>query len=342
MLEAINLSKHFDGKTAIDAVTLTVQPGEIYCLLGANGAGTLRQLLSIGITPRQLLWGKALSIGAVLALLLLPVALVLLFVVSVDAEEGTLADTLLRFVVLAFAYALYLGIFLFLALAVSAWSSSSRMALLLLLAIWIVNVMIAPRAVNDLARSRHPTPSRFTFTSVMNDDLYKAWDRLLTDFHATRWADIPPSEFGNSLVAAEAYERQVADRHFNQLWGVFDRQQRVQEWGGILAPLLAIRAASAGLVGTNLAYYRDFVDATERYRRAFETRVNADAAAHGGDQGYNYRAGPELWRQIAPFTYQIASFTWALRHTWPSFTILGLGLLVSLTLTFGALRRLRV
>jgi ABC-2 type transport system ATP-binding protein len=39
MLEALNVSKVFAGHRALDAVSLRVDPGEIYCLLGANGAG---------------------------------------------------------------------------------------------------------------------------------------------------------------------------------------------------------------------------------------------------------------------------------------------------------------
>ena len=39
MLEAIDLSKHFNGHAALNGVNLKVMPGEIYCLLGANGAG---------------------------------------------------------------------------------------------------------------------------------------------------------------------------------------------------------------------------------------------------------------------------------------------------------------
>jgi ABC-2 type transport system ATP-binding protein len=39
MLEAIKLTKRYNGVTALDDLTLRVMPGEIFCLLGANGAG---------------------------------------------------------------------------------------------------------------------------------------------------------------------------------------------------------------------------------------------------------------------------------------------------------------
>lgn len=39
MLQTLAVSKQFGATRALDAVTLKVEPGEIYCLLGANGAG---------------------------------------------------------------------------------------------------------------------------------------------------------------------------------------------------------------------------------------------------------------------------------------------------------------
>lgn len=39
MLSATNLSKRYHDVTALDSLNLTVQPGEVFCLLGANGAG---------------------------------------------------------------------------------------------------------------------------------------------------------------------------------------------------------------------------------------------------------------------------------------------------------------
>ena len=39
MLEALDLSKHYNGTVALDSLTLRIQPAEVFCLLGANGAG---------------------------------------------------------------------------------------------------------------------------------------------------------------------------------------------------------------------------------------------------------------------------------------------------------------
>lgn len=39
MIEAIELCKTFGAGLAVDHLSLTIQPGEVFCLLGANGAG---------------------------------------------------------------------------------------------------------------------------------------------------------------------------------------------------------------------------------------------------------------------------------------------------------------
>lgn len=52
MLEAKNLTKRYDGHTAVDRLNLSISDGEIYCLLGANGAGKTTTInLFLNLTP---------------------------------------------------------------------------------------------------------------------------------------------------------------------------------------------------------------------------------------------------------------------------------------------------
>lgn len=52
MLEIKGLSVAFDGKTVLDNVSLTVRPGQVTALLGANGAGKSELVLAVaGLLP---------------------------------------------------------------------------------------------------------------------------------------------------------------------------------------------------------------------------------------------------------------------------------------------------
>ena len=51
MLEIEGLEKHYGDLKAVQGLNLTIQPGEIFCMLGANGAGkTTTLMVSLGFT----------------------------------------------------------------------------------------------------------------------------------------------------------------------------------------------------------------------------------------------------------------------------------------------------
>lgn len=66
MLEAIHLSKEYDGQPALTGLTLKVDSGEVYCLLGQNGAGKTTTInLFLGfLEPTS---GKAMIDGVVVS-----------------------------------------------------------------------------------------------------------------------------------------------------------------------------------------------------------------------------------------------------------------------------------
>lgn len=52
MLEADELTKSYGSKTALSGLNLTVRPGDVFCLLGANGAGKSTTIkLFLGLIP---------------------------------------------------------------------------------------------------------------------------------------------------------------------------------------------------------------------------------------------------------------------------------------------------
>ena len=54
MLEAIELTKNYNGTPALDALNLKIEAGDVYCLLGANGAGKTTMLF--GKEKRTFQW----------------------------------------------------------------------------------------------------------------------------------------------------------------------------------------------------------------------------------------------------------------------------------------------
>ena len=311
--------------------------------------GTLRQLLSIGVSTRRLLWGKALALAVSVSLLLLPGAVLIGVLALATAPAGTAVDVLARLAGLGLGYALYLGAVVFLVLAVSAICRTSRVALFSLLAIWIVGVLIAPKAVSDLAVALHPTPSRIAFAKAVNDEenaaSRKSW---LKNFGVeTRWDPrVPLSKWGIALRVTDHDGYRVFDRRFGALWDTFEDQQRFQEWAGLAAPVIAVRSLSMALSGTDFSQHRDFSEAAERQRRRIQEVVSKDLIEHAdplGDRHFSYRASPSLWAKVPEFDYRLPRVSFALARHWPSLAVLAATFLLTVALALAAVsRRLRV
>ena len=201
--------------------------------------GTLRQTLSLGVSMRQVLWGKALALGAMLAILMVPAGLIAGAAVLLSAEPGDRADAALRLIGLAGAYALYLAAFVFLVLAVSAWVSSSRLSLVCLLGLWIGVVLVLPRLLADASRDWLPSASRREFDRRLGADLGAATQRAWTEQFGVGkpyGRGVSMSQWGVGLRVNDQAGYGVMDRHFNALWDTYSRQQALQGWAGVLSP----------------------------------------------------------------------------------------------------------
>ncbi len=318
--------------------------------------GTLRQVLSTGVDRRALFWGKALALGTVTSALLVPAGMIIVGVLW--ALGGGNAATLIRLGLLALGYGVYFTVFASLTLYASATARSSRAALVGMIAIWGAVCIIAPRLSTEIAGAAVPLPSKAAFEREVAHSLEKGIDGK-TDREATI------GKFTEEMMAAEGFENAgilmddtdlsgfelraeakwedtIYDHHVETLQDKLSAQETAVSWASFLSPYVAMRALSAGLCGTDYAHHRHFTDRAGQWRKELVGMLNDAFAKNAGDQGWEYRAGPELWKKAPPFTYTSPSPTFALQTHAASALALLVWLALALGLALWSARRVRV
>ncbi|MBD9355823.1 ABC transporter permease subunit [Methylomonas albis] len=284
---------------------------------GEREQGTLRQLLSLGVRPNAVLWGKVAGIAKVLAAVLLPVAVLGIAGTGWLAPVESRGDEMLRAVLLVLLYGLYLGILLLLSLGVSACCRSARTALALLLVFWGVTVFAVPRALLDVGGRFYPTPANVEFWQSFMKDLNQAWQddedalrkKLLAEYRVERIEDLPFDYTGQSMQVGEQAAWRVCEAYARQRFDLYSRQNRLLEWGTLIAPSVGVSLLSMALTGNDLLQHQDFTRQVEQHRRAMNTLLN-DYVAQLQQKGANgwdntlIKADAALWQSIPPFSYR--------------------------------------
>jgi ABC-2 type transport system permease protein len=323
---------------------------------GEREQGTLRQLLSLGVKKTDLAWGKALGIAGALGALVIPATFIGITALALTSENGLLVASASRLAVMFAGYLLYFGIFVGVSLAVSARVPSSRLALVALLAFWIVNVLIAPRAVADIAKRVYPTPSAFAFQQAIDREMQSGPDghdsadkraealkqRVLKQYGVDKLEALLISFAGISLQEGEDHGNVIFDKHYGALWNQFERQNRLKQASAILAPMMAINALSMGMAGTDFAQHRDFAAVAEQYRRMLVKMMNDDMTYNAGKSDFGYLAQPAVWSKVPEFKYDAPSTIWALRHQTISLSLLALWFVAAIAAALWATAKMRV
>lgn len=316
--------------------------------------GTLRHVLSLGVSPRALAAGKALGLGASLLVLLVPVALLGAGVLLLG-PDGRLS--LPRLLLLSLAYLAYFTAFAALGVAISARARSARAALATLLAFWVVNGLLMPRLAADAASRVYPLPSTEAFFDRLTTDMRKGLDghdptdarvealkqRVLAQYQVTRVEDLPINFDGLALQESEEHGNPVLDHHYGHLWMQYARQERVQQALSVVgAPLLALRSVSMALAGTDLAAHRHFTEQAEQYRRRFVRELNLHMAEHSRHGDWDWKADASLYATMADFSYTPPSLRAVGLQAWPAAALLSLWMLGACGVAALAVRRLPV
>lgn len=316
---------------------------------GERVSGTLRQVMSIGLTRGQLVVGKTAGIFSALLLLLIPAVIVGVAALSLATSNEILLASVPHFALLCFSYLLYFGAFIGVGLSVSAFAVSTRTSLIVLIGFWIFSCLLLPRAANDLAERIYRTPASAEFWANVDKDMKSGIDghdpanvrtkelerQLLQQYRVEKVEDLPINFNGIALNAGEESAAKVFDKNYADLWQTYYGQENVQKNAGLLSPFLPIRSISMALAGTDLAHNEHFTAAVEQYRRDFNRFLNLDFAENSTTKdGYKYFVDRELWDKSPEFTYSAPGTNWVLSRQVFSFVLLfgwcfgGLGLAV--------------
>lgn len=340
--------------------------------VGEREQGTLRQVVSLGVRKRDLAIGKLLGTAVPLILLLVPVALFGVIALWLNSGTETLKMTLPRIILITLAYLLYFAIFIFLALIVSARAKSSRQAVVVLLAFWFVNCLAASQVVSDFARYVYPAPSTLAFAvSIRADTQHEAEALKLTDkqilseperiaklneqlkqYGVLSENDLPANAKTIGLAEGEQKSIEIQDRHFSNLFDAYEKQNKVYQAGGFVAPMLAVQSFSQGLAGTDFAQHRHFADAAENYRRYLVQSLNWDLAVNDTEANRRphplspslmwYQPGEELWSRFTPFEYVAPDTAWVIKNNFTSIVILLLWFGTALIFAYFSVANVRV
>lgn len=319
---------------------------------GEREEGTLKQILSQGVSVRDLALGKALGVALPVLLALVPVALAGATALLLFGSDG-LAPDLPRVLLLSGAYLGYFVVWVGLGLIVSARAASSRAALVVLVSLWFANGFVAPRVGSLVSRWAHPAPDAAAFAKAIEADAraQPSWEtlvktsaeKLMAQYSVDSVDKLPVNPEALALVAGEDADTKVYAKHFGALNDAHGAQSRVYQMAGVAAPLLALQSLSMSLAGTDFAHHRDFADSAEAYRTQMVAALNESIVKHDRPQEiWDYKEGRLLWEKVPPFHYERPGTGFAVKHATIAVGALALWFVVVAAGLGPALRGLRV
>lgn len=314
--------------------------------------GTLKIILSQGISWRQLIMGKSVGLLAVTMTLFVPAMVVTALLWAVAQSGQITADATARLLLLVLTYATYLTIFCVLAVLVSAVSRTTKTALVSLIGGWLLLTIVLPRASQALGSYLYPAPSKGQFFADIqadvlkegdshnaNDPHYKAIkDSLLTTYRIDSVAQLPFNYSGFVMAEGERISAGIYNQHLARLLTVYDQQNSFSKATAFVNPFMAIKNGSMALSGTDYASYVDFQQQAEQYRYDMAQKMNALQMEFISNQ----KPGPadkpaqidhKHWEEIPQFVYQSPGIGLVLREEWLSLLVLacwliGLGVVI--------------
>ncbi len=313
---------------------------------GEKQRGTLRLSFANAVPRDQYILGKVVgSFVALVVPLLIPILIggVLLPVMGVPMD----ADSWYRLAMIIVAGILYFGVFLTLSVFISSLTKKSSSSFLVLLVVWVVLVLVIPRASVLIAGRAVEVPSvdqvdyekgkysRQLFSEQMEQMNTFLSENAVGDDHQafmTKMQEFSKKQGDERQARIDIFAEQINEQRRNKS----EARQKLALALSRISPNASFSLASADLASTSLELRSSYLDAANAYRAQyaeFMVSKGVDQSGfrisfqHGNDE--DEPPPPIDPREIPVFEYQPASVEAAIGASLPD-----LGLLAIFNLLF--------
>lgn len=278
-------------------------------------SGRCRLLSTLGVQTHQLLLGKGAAYFAIALIYLCVLFAIAAFFVLPSNAQAVWSAMLWLFLL----YAIYCLIWVGLVLAVSSVCANGAQSLTAQLGVWLLLVIVLPKAVPVVAERFYPHPDRALFEVQLhaalkkvgdshnpNDPYFNAFrEATLARYGVERVEDLPVNWNGLRMAEGERLTSEIFDQHYAQLQTTYAQQNTIANWAGLISPYLWALRLSERLSGTDAAAFHRFDQQAESYRyRLIQTlnQLHTEIIHHHNDKAQ--RASKDNWQRLPMFDYQ--------------------------------------
>lgn len=297
-------------------------------IAGERENGTLRQIISLGISKKELFVGKALGVFFPLAATL---SLLLVIFFGLSLMNGENSPDLGRIVIFLVSYSVYAAIFLGFCLVVSALASSTRVSLAILLTFWLLSCLVIPKIASDLGEIFYKTPTEADLQAMLPDkeqsrkqyleETEQLKKELMAKYNVNDVNKLPVRFSAIMLDRSEDSAAKINKAIFDRVYDQYGKQNSLYQILGFLAPTLSIQTISMNAAGEDVFHYRHFADSAEEYRFRFVRLLNEYSINHPLKSNLDesvkefQKNERELYESIEPFVYEKPTTIWLLDKT---------------------------
>ncbi|MEM6766534.1 MAG: DUF3526 domain-containing protein [Bacteroidota bacterium] len=298
--------------------------------------GTLKIFLTQGASWKEILLGKSLGLFRVAMLFTLPFLLGLLFMLIVAGDDSP--DVWLRFGLVVSVYICFIIAVCMTSVLVSARSTSSRQALVKLLGLWLLMVVLMPKAAQAVGSYIYSAPNKIAFKSAIEKEVIKTGDShdpfdpyfaalrdSVLEVHQVDSVTHLPFNYGGFIMGeGEKLSAKIYNKHHDQLLAQYRKQNQLTRYLAFLNPYLAIKNVSMALSASDFNAYVAFQQQAEAYRYEMAQKMNylqmefISSSKVSGSEGKVFVIDRKEWKAFPDFTYQQISLVESLKQEWLS------------------------